>query len=271
MEDQNPLDSAPIENAEAGDDAAFAALLAGEQEAPADEATPFEGAPDDADEGEAPDAELDAGAEVPLPDPDEIRQQYEAQLQQLQERTQYLEQERQQREFQRQQQQREQAEWAWRQAEEQEKVAARQEAERLGLDFENAIVHVQNRMGAFYNQRDQALRQVAQQMIEQQNIAGYREHLTQQYGLSAEDAMMLGNDTSRMHLIAERIASQRTQVQSELETMRKELDQLKRAQKAQKRMASGVDRTGGGQGRPLPKDWNDIPLRDLTAAVFTKR
>ena len=152
------------------------------------------------------------------------------------------------------QQQREQARQQWQAQAGQIVEQARK------LDYDDALNYVVNN----FVQREQAILQAAEQSTMGTHTEQWASHLIKEYGLDPEDRAALGNDPYQMEALAQ-VAKRNREKFANLE---KQIKQTQRGQAAQARLASGVDRTGGGQGRPLPQDLRDLSPEDHLKAIF---
>jgi hypothetical protein len=267
MDDQHVQ---PDDNAAAGADAenleAIANLFG---DSPSDDAAPFEGAADQPELTEAGETETESGE--PQPSPDEIRAQYEARIAEIEANAaaerQRVAQERHEEQVRQQQRNAEVAAQQWQSLEQQ---ALAQAAE---MSYEDSHRH----LASFYRQREQAILAASQQTTQQVQMEReqyraeryLREEVIPKYGLTPDDAAeFVGMDPRAYHLRAERLANDRKTRTSELDALRKEVEQLKRGAAAQRRIDSGVDRPGGPNGQPLPRDMDSMPLRDMTRLVL---
>ncbi len=166
-----------------------------------------------------------------------------------------LAQERRQYEQQLAQQQREQARQQWSAQAGQIVEQAKQ------YDYDQAVQYVAQQ----FMQREQTLLQAAEQSTMQTQTEGYAQHVMEQYGLDPKkDRNRLGNDPYQFEALAATVKEDR----AEMAELRKQLKQIQRGNQAQARLATGVDRTGGGQGRPLPKNLRDLSPEEHLRVLF---
>lgn len=202
--------------------------------------------------------EADGGSPAQGPSQDELIARYEAMLSQERAEKARLEQERQAVQIERQQIQAQQAQAQWDQLEAQALAHART------LDYDQALQY----MADFSRQRTQAVMGAAQQMTQQVNIAQFRQHVIQKYGLSSEDAARLGSDPYQFDPIGASIKAEREHTNSKIGALEKQIEQLKRQSQAQARIASGVDRSGGPGGQPLPNDLSKLTHKEELRALM---
>lgn len=212
-------------------------------EPPSDNVAPFEG-------------EYDSGDEPPVPTPVELLAQREAELEAERSERIRLQQERDaiqaQAAYQQRAVQQNQARQVWDQLEEEAKAQAR------NLDYDAAIDY----MAEFSRQRTAATMQAAQQMTDRVYAKEYREHVINQYQLTPNDVTMLGANPYEFDARARAIVGSRQESQTKLADMEKQIQQLQRAVKSNRRLGSGADRGGMGNGQALPQDLSQLSSRD---------
>ena len=242
------VEQAPVEDAVVG---------AGAAEAPSDEAAPAEGAAEAVASATADESESGSRDEPASPPDDQIRR-YEDML--ARERA-----ERERLEGQQFAVEQEKRQIAQQKAQEQWDQLQRQARRRAdGMGYQEGLDHMQQ----FYQQREQALMQTAQQMTQQATTEQYRQHVIEEYGLTKDDAALLGADPYQFDSIGRSLKQRNESTQSEISSLRKEMEQLRRQAQAQQRLQSGVDQTGGSTGRPLPNDLSQLPTKDHLRALM---
>ncbi len=153
------------------------------------------------------------------------------------------------------QQQREQARQQWSAQAGQIVEQAKQ------FDYDQALQY----MAGQFIQREQTLLQAAEQSTVQTQTEGYAQHIMDTYGLDPKkDRKRLGNDPYQFEALASIVKEDR----AEKAALEKQLKQIQRGGQAAQRLASGVDRTGGGQGRPLPKNLSDLSPEEHLRVLF---
>ena len=129
------------------------------------------------------------------------------------------------------------------------------------FDYDQALDYVINNFTA----REDALLQAASQSTEQAQTEGWAQDVMQRFGLDPKkDRNRLGNDPYQFEALAATVKEDR----AEMAELRKQLKQIQRGNQAQARLATGVDRTGGGQGRPLPKNLRDLSPEEHLRVLF---
>lgn len=250
MSDETLVDqSADFDNEQVPLEDAVAGMDAPQDQGPSNEAAPFDGAMDVGTEQES--------GEEAAPLDDQLRR-YEEELAQERARAERLE----ARQAELDQREREIKQRQAREQWEQLQKRAEQHASTLGFD------EAMDFMRDFYRQQNDATLQAAQEMTQQVYAQQYRAHVIEQYGLSQDDAALLGNDPYRFDEVAKSLKNRTSSTSKEIEALRKELDQLRRGQQAQKRIQSGVDRTGGIGGQPLPNDLSQLSEKDHLRALM---
>lgn len=244
------IEPQPVEGADPGDSAELTTEDLGNLIflSPEYDVSPPEGVSDD-----GVTEEPDPGAVQPPPaiDPEEV-ERLRAENEQLQAW-------RIQQEYARRQSAAEQAIQQWTQIEQQ----AYQHAQTL--DYDSALQFAFQ----FGRQQAAAFKNIAQQQTAAQKVQAYRQHVQQTYGLSNEDVVDLGANPYEFDARARRMVAQRQQADSRIQQLERQLQQVQRGQQSNRRLATGVDRTGGTGGQGIPVNVDQIPLRDLTRAVMS--
>lgn len=141
----------------------------------------------------------------------------------------------------------------WAQATQQ----AKQHAQTLPYD--EAI----NYMESFYAQREQALMQWGTDNfnnLQQTQLTRQAEKLVREHGLSDADteslvrAAMASGDPNAMVNEATRIKSYTSTKDQEISALKARLERLEKQGQQRQRVNSGINRVGGQNGRPLPRD-----------------
>lgn len=128
-------------------------------------------------------------------------------------------------------------------------------------DYDQAVQFIASQ----FMERERTLLQAAEQSTMQTQTEGYAQHVMEQYGLDPKkDRKRLGNDPYQFEALAAIVKEDR----AEQAALQKQLQQIQRGGQVAKRLASGVDRTGGGQGRPLPKHLADLSPEQHLEVLF---
>ena len=178
--------------------------------------------------------------------------QIQAQLEQERQYRMQLEQEREAFALQQSQFQAQQARAQWEQEE------ARVLAHAQTLDYDEALKFTQNFYRSAMQQRDQ----LAQQAVQRANTNLYRTEVVKNYGLSPEEAPMLGNDPYQFDVIAKAIAAKNAAISAELKTLREQVKQVSRGNRAADRLGTGIDKNGIGNSRGAPLDTSQLSTQE---------
>jgi hypothetical protein len=131
------------------------------------------------------------------------------------------------------------------------------------LDYDDAI----NYMAWFDDQRNEAVRQNAQNLVYQANAASYADQIIKQFNLNDEDRILLGTDTRNFPVIAERLRKERDEMDRRFAEMQKQVKNTRLSSQASQRLASNADRLGP-VGRSVPTDWTKLSSEDQLRAMW---
>lgn len=133
------------------------------------------------------------------------------------------------------------------------------------LDTDSAFEY----MDKFRANREARIMDQAQKTTQAFAINQFVDQVVSYWGLKPTDRLRLGSDPNQMNAIAEAIVADRADTSSEIATLRKELQQEKRARQAREALANPAYRQGGTRPNGAPAGSADPNSLDPWVARLT--